>query len=147
LCFQAEDGIRADKVTGVQTCALPISARILRSSFCLSDSLITAPSRAIFSSALRKASCVLAITLSRGANSFCNFLRDFSACGASSITRGALTKPIFNSAALDCRCNQKTGQHNKQTNIELVYCIHESLIAPSRVRLYIKQYVHFVLSN
>src|SRR6266566_8230049 len=24
--FQAEDGIRADKVTGVQTCALPISA-------------------------------------------------------------------------------------------------------------------------
>src|SRR5688500_14432138 len=26
LCFQAEDGIRDYKVTGVQTCALPISA-------------------------------------------------------------------------------------------------------------------------
>ena len=25
LCFQAEDGIRATSVTGVQTCALPIS--------------------------------------------------------------------------------------------------------------------------
>src|SRR5260364_444697 len=28
--FQAEDGIREDLVTGVQTCALPISARRLR---------------------------------------------------------------------------------------------------------------------
>src|SRR5207244_8544339 len=29
LCFQAEDGIRADLVTGVQTCALPIYRRPL----------------------------------------------------------------------------------------------------------------------
>src|SRR5256885_12079119 len=29
LCFQAEDGIRDYKVTGVQTCALPISPRNL----------------------------------------------------------------------------------------------------------------------
>src|SRR5256885_12128206 len=29
LCFQAEDGIRDYKVTGVQTCALPISADVL----------------------------------------------------------------------------------------------------------------------
>src|SRR5258708_21434356 len=29
--FQAEDGIRDDLVTGVQTCALPISAKRLRS--------------------------------------------------------------------------------------------------------------------
>src|SRR5690625_6461493 len=29
--FQAEDGIRAGHVTGVQTCALPISAEVIRS--------------------------------------------------------------------------------------------------------------------
>src|SRR5256886_8155265 len=28
FCFQAEDGIRAYKVTGVQTCALPIWTRV-----------------------------------------------------------------------------------------------------------------------
>src|SRR5690606_39392241 len=28
FCFQAEDGIRDFHVTGVQTCALPISARV-----------------------------------------------------------------------------------------------------------------------
>src|SRR5690348_18339944 len=28
--FQAEDGIRAGRVTGVQTCALPISAQLFR---------------------------------------------------------------------------------------------------------------------
>src|SRR5205823_7646720 len=32
--FQAEDGIRDKLVTGVQTCALPISRRILDYSFC-----------------------------------------------------------------------------------------------------------------
>src|SRR5258708_17715441 len=31
--FQAEDGIRDDLVTGVQTCALPISCRAVSSSF------------------------------------------------------------------------------------------------------------------
>src|SRR5205807_3175113 len=41
--FQAEDGIRDYKVTGVQTCALPISKRICRSCpvryECLADAL------------------------------------------------------------------------------------------------------------
>src|SRR5215510_15747653 len=32
--FQAEDGIRAGHVTGVQTCALPISTRCSRERFC-----------------------------------------------------------------------------------------------------------------
>src|SRR6266571_3925337 len=30
FCFQAEDGIRVGHVTGVQTCALPISLRVIR---------------------------------------------------------------------------------------------------------------------
>src|SRR5207244_9166901 len=34
--FQAEDGIRDDLVTGVQTCALPISAPNFRSRACMS---------------------------------------------------------------------------------------------------------------
>src|SRR5690348_17922342 len=32
--FQAEDGIRDGRVTGVQTCALPISVRSTRPAFC-----------------------------------------------------------------------------------------------------------------
>jgi len=30
LCFKAEDGIRDAEVTGVQTCALPISIRDIK---------------------------------------------------------------------------------------------------------------------
>src|SRR5256885_10053575 len=33
LCFQAEDGIRDYKVTGVQTCALPISGNFIAGGF------------------------------------------------------------------------------------------------------------------
>src|SRR5256885_3525515 len=39
LCFQAEDGIRDYKVTGVQTCALPISRPHCRSKFCRGPTL------------------------------------------------------------------------------------------------------------
>src|SRR2546422_693109 len=37
--FQAEDGIRDVAVTGVQTCALPISVKRSRSTFFISNSL------------------------------------------------------------------------------------------------------------
>src|SRR5256885_2075869 len=41
--FQAEDGIRDYKVTGVQTCALPIFARVVRLSLVLARDLLAAP--------------------------------------------------------------------------------------------------------
>src|SRR3712207_4772814 len=39
--FQAEDGIRDIGVTGVQTCALPISARKLSPAFCFAAKSLT----------------------------------------------------------------------------------------------------------
>ena len=44
--FQAEDGIRDKLMTGVQTCALPISGLVVLNSlsFCLSEKLLTSPS-------------------------------------------------------------------------------------------------------
>src|SRR5690606_40925513 len=40
--FQAEDGIRDFHVTGVQTCALPISCELTRTSKCKANSLVNA---------------------------------------------------------------------------------------------------------
>src|SRR5256885_3357374 len=45
--FQAEDGIRDYKVTGVQTCALPISSGTL-ASFSTIDAIVTRSLRLIF---------------------------------------------------------------------------------------------------
>src|SRR5207244_6218400 len=42
LCFQAEDGIRDDLVTGVQTCALPISPVRVRAPPCMAIWLLVA---------------------------------------------------------------------------------------------------------
>src|SRR5207237_7268648 len=43
--FQAEDGIRDSSVTGVQTCALPISAVYMMLSALCQAKLVTCPSR------------------------------------------------------------------------------------------------------
>src|SRR5699024_12112763 len=43
LCFQAEDGIRGRNVTGVQTCALPISKGLVAAqAFCASAARLAA---------------------------------------------------------------------------------------------------------
>src|SRR5437764_10200203 len=44
--FQAEDGIRDTSVTGVQTCALPISQRVERALAMLRDALVAVRARA-----------------------------------------------------------------------------------------------------
>src|SRR2546430_13558399 len=59
--FQAEDGIRDLTVTGVQTCALPISlpleaSRLVSSSFCNQDSSIQASCESSWRS--RQSRCV-----------------------------------------------------------------------------------------
>src|SRR5215211_4882280 len=41
--FQAEDGIRDHCVTGVQTCALPISLGTLKCCGCLADGMVVVP--------------------------------------------------------------------------------------------------------
>src|SRR5690348_18221995 len=49
--FQAEDGIRDGRVTGVQTCALPISAAL---SECNASTIARAPSRATLTARCKK---------------------------------------------------------------------------------------------
>src|SRR5438552_5608102 len=52
--FQAEDGIRDDLVTGVQTCALPISARRASAAICASSTKAMGTATARNCSAIRR---------------------------------------------------------------------------------------------
>src|SRR5207249_9235427 len=77
--FQAEDGIRDRNVTGVQTCALPISVEIISPSFLLSGKKLglmisTAPEHPNLATALGLAQAAL----DRGANVYLYLIDDRS---------------------------------------------------------------------
>src|SRR3712207_7443633 len=75
--FQAEDGIRDSGVTGVQTCALPISTRSKRSPASSSSSVVSAEMRGSRSAT------------TRGVNAWLTRERSVRCLGGSIRTRGA----------------------------------------------------------
>src|SRR4051794_41846009 len=71
--FQAEDGIRDGRVTGVQTCALPISVKARRAESIVpsppSATATSTPSLAGSSTKIGRASCRERVEISGGAGS------------------------------------------------------------------------------